>query len=501
MKDLIVLVDKLEDWKPFHPTDQIVEAKDYLFNDIYASPKRHYVLNLCHNLKYLSLGYYCSLIGETRAQKVLPSVKTINDLGRKSIYGISLEDFQDYLDEENLAGELDNRGRDEIKLRIFFGRTHDRPLKKLAAKIFHHFPCPLLEVELYKKKEWKIDGIRTIGIRDLDSTDQSFFAESLDRFSAKIWRTPKNRKFYKYDLAILVNPDEKLPPSNAKALEKFMDACSGHNVYAELIKKSDYTRLPEFDGLFIRETTAINNHTYKFAKKAEDEGMVVVDDAHSILRCTNKIFLANLLRRQNIKAPDTHFVSDAKDETLSLLESSLGYPVVLKIPDGSFSLGVKLARDRDSLEKVLREMLSKTSLVLAQRFLYTEFDWRIGILDGKPLYACKYYMSQGHWQIYNHDRNDDDFSGDFETLSVKDVPENVVKAALKSSKLIGKGLYGVDLKERDGEVYIVEVNDNPNIDHGVEDKVLGDKMYEELVSHFVTRIENLRHIGTGKGKV
>jgi hypothetical protein len=34
--------------------------------------------------------------------------------------------------------------------------------------------------------------------------------------------------------------------------------------------------------------------------------------------------------------------------------------------------------------------------------MYTEFDWRIGILNGQALYACQYFMSRGHWQIYNH---------------------------------------------------------------------------------------------------
>lgn len=498
MKDLIVLVDRLEDWKPFHPTDQVVEARDYLFNDQYAPPKRHYVINLCHNLKYLSLGYYCSLIAETRSHKIVPSVKTVNDLGRKAIYGLSLEDLEEHIDEDKI--EPIAKGANELTIHIFFGRTKERAFSKLASKIFGHYPCPLLEVELVKKEDWRIGSIKTLGIRDLDNDDQTFFAEALDRFSAKIWRTPKNRKYYKYDLAILVNPEEKLPPSNPEALDKFIAACAKKNVYTEIIKKSDYARLAEFDALFIRETTAINNHTYKFAKKAEDEGMVVVDDTQSILRCTNKIFLGNLLRRHGISAPQTHYVSDVKEETLDLLESNLGYPVVLKIPDGSFSLGVKLAKEREGLERILREMLSKTSLVLAQQFLYTNFDWRIGILDGKALYACKYFMSSGHWQIYNHERSDDDFSGDFETLSIKDVPENVLKAALKSAKLIGKGLYGVDLKERDGEVFIVEVNDNPNIDHGVEDLFLGDALYDHLVDYFVEKIELLRHIGTGRGK-
>ncbi|MFR6033296.1 MAG: hypothetical protein ACLUKN_09060 [Bacilli bacterium] len=50
--------------------------------------------------------------------------------------------------------------------------------------------------------------------------------------------------------------------------------------------------------------------------------------------------------------------------------------------------------------------------------------------------------------------------------------------ALKMANLIGDGLYGVDLKETsDGRILMIEVNDNPNIDANIEDKVVGQKLY------------------------
>ena len=55
------------------------------------------------------------------------------------------------------------------------------------------------------------------------------------------------------------------------------------------------------------------------------------------------------------------------------------------------------------LEQHVEEMLKRSDLVLAQAFVPTEFDWRIGILDGQPLYACRYYMAPNHWQILKRD--------------------------------------------------------------------------------------------------
>ena len=125
--------------------------------------------------------------------------------------------------------------------------------------------------------------------------------------------------------------------------------------------------------------------------------------------------------------------------------------------------------------------------------MYTDFDWRVGILDNKPLFVCKYMMSTGHWQIYDHGGEENQAeSGGFETLAVEDAPKKVVKTALRAARLIGDGLYGVDLKETRGGVFVIEVNDNPSIDGDVEDKVLGMELYRRIMRSFLQRLEQLR---------
>ena len=57
---------------------------------------------------------------------------------------------------------------------------------------------------------------------------------------------------------------------------------------------------------------------------------------------------------------------------------------------------------------------------------------------------------------------------------------------------IGNGLYGVDLKELKGRCSIIEVNDNPSIDSGVEDEMLRDYLYERIIEVFEKRIEAMR---------
>ena len=75
------------------------------------------------------------------------------------------------------------------------------------------------------------------------------------------------------------------------------------------------------------------------------------------------------------------------------------------------------------------------------------------------------------------------------TLPVAKAPKKVVNAALKAAAAIGDGLYGVDLKQVGDKVYVIEVNDNPNIDAGFEDEVLQDELYLRVVEVFLKRIE------------
>jgi len=131
-------------------------------------------------------------------------------------------------------------------------------------------------------------------------------------------------------------------------------------------------------------------------------------------------------------------------------------------------------------------------LIIAQEFLPTAFDWRIGILDKQPIFACKYYMAKKHWQIVKWDTSGQKDEGKVDTLPVEFVPEIVIKTALKVSNLIGDGLYGVDVKQVNNKAYIVEVNDNPNVDYGLEDAVLKNELYSRIINVFVRRIEKLK---------
>jgi glutathione synthase/RimK-type ligase-like ATP-grasp enzyme len=299
-----------------------------------------------------------------------------------------------------------------------------------------------------------VDSLKPVSPLSLNDESQTAFAEALDYYSRQVWRTARKRKNYRYEMAILVNPQEQFPPSDDKALKKFVQAGRELGIDVELITQRDYPRLSEFDALFIRETTSIDHHTYRFARKAASEGLVVIDDPNSILRCTNKVYLADLFRTRKVPAPRSQILHKGSKGLVDKLEQDFGYPMVVKIPDGSFSRGVVKVNDRKELETSLKELFKKSALLLAQEFFYTDYDWRIGILNNKPLYACRYFMVKNHWQIYRHGGKKSD-SGGFDTLPTFEVPKAVLRAALAATQPIGNSLYGVDVKEKDGKGYVI----------------------------------------------
>lgn len=438
------------------------------------------IINLCDTEHYLSRGYYCSLLAEAREHRVLPSVRTINAL-RGSDGDV---EFRLSRMEANLPAGSDIA---DGEYPVYFGACALEPLQKLAKRMFQQYSSPALMMTIKNHSGKYHVRLRALSPSDLLGEEKARFDEALDNFTRVVWKTNSTKKA-RWNMAILVNPEETLPPSDKEAISRFVRAARKLGIAAETIAAEDLQSIANYDALFIRETTAIDHHTYRLAAKAEREGLVVMDDASSILRCCNKVYLQDAFSYHKVPCLKTEVISDASDATLDHLEGVFGYPLVLKMPEGSFSRGVYKVKTREELAEHLTQLFTETALVLAQEFMYTDHDWRIGVLNGRALYACKYFMVRNHWQIYNHGKKRSQ-SGGFETLPTFEVPKAVLNAALKAAKVAGNGLYGVDIKYRDGNAYVLEVNDNPSLDHNVEDVYLGDELYMQIMSEFLRRLE------------
>jgi glutathione synthase/RimK-type ligase-like ATP-grasp enzyme len=294
-----------------------------------------------------------------------------------------------------------------------------------------------------------------------------------------------------FTIAMLIDPEEELPPSDEDALRYFESAA--HMLYITLIRVTPddmYAGKVIPDALFIRMTTYPDGVAYKLACWAEAAGIPVIDDPESIKVCTDKAEFTRRMQARGTSMPRTCILSkDTEGGVLHSVVKEFGLPLILKTPEGCFSRGVFKVSNLTELALKAQTLLQDREEILVQEFVPTEFDWRIGVLNGQALWACKYYMAPEHWQIYDHKHGGK--CGKFDTVKFREVPPEILKLALEACSAIGDGLYGVDLKERDGKFYVIEVNDNPNIDGDVEDLVMGTEIYARILMHLFAKAQTM----------
>ena len=464
------------------PDVKVIAARAYLTDAAYSDDRTAKVFNLCRSYRYQTAGYYVSLLAAARGHKPLPDVTTIQDLKSQIVIRTLSEDL--YEEIQSTLRKLSSR---RFVLSIYFGRVFAKRYEALGLRLFNLFQAPMLRAEFVRHKQWELETIFPISVNEVPEDHREFVVEAATQYFSGRNRRLRRRQTPRYDLAVLVNPDEVDPPSNPKAMKLFQKAAEVVGLDFELITRDDFHRLAEFDALFIRETTAVNHHTFRFAQRAAAEGMVVIDDPQSILKCSNKVYLAELLDRHNVPTPRTLVVHRQNVDRISL---ELGLPCVLKQPDSAFSRGVTKVETREELEKQVDKLLAKSDLIIAQEFLPTSFDWRVGVFDRRVLYVCRYYMAHRHWQVIQHAEDGTTVQeGHWDTISIGEAPDELVKTSLRAANLVGDGLYGVDVKQVNSKYYIIEVNDNPSIESGCEDLVLKSALYRDIMGIFLKRIE------------
>ncbi|MFG0318261.1 MAG: RimK family protein, partial [Planctomycetota bacterium JB042] len=458
----LVVVSAPSDWPLSLDGVDVVTADEYLTHPPDPESARRPVVNLCRSLAYQRSGYYVSLLAEARGHRPIPEVGTLQDLRAQDVVRLAASELAPLI-ERSLA----RIATSPFELSVYFGRNLAKRHDPLSQALFRRFRAPLMRATFARPTgdaPFALESLRVLGIGDVPESHREFVAEAADQYLRSPPRRSHVRLAGRFQLAILHDPEEAEPPSDERALARFTKAAGKVGLNVELIRRSDYGRLAEFDALFLRITTSVRNDAFRFSRKAAAEGLVVIDDPQSILRCTNKVYLAEALARHKVPAPRTVIVHRGNADTVV---PELGLPCVLKQPDSAFSAGVVKVETAEEYRAEIGKLLDRSALVIAQEFLPTDFDWRIGVLDKTPLYACRYFMAKRHWQIIRRDSSGRlEADGASETIPVELAPTKVVKAAVRAANLMGDGLYGVDLKQLGDDVRVIEVNDTPSLDSG-----------------------------------
>jgi len=286
-------------------------------------------------------------------------------------------------------------------------------------------------------------------------------------------------------LACFVEKYNFSDPREEAALENFKSAAEKKGNEFHFLFREDISDVPKYDAVFIRATTDPLNAAYIVSKMAWELGLRVIDDPESITVCGNKIHQYALFEKYNVPCIQTMFLyrDELHHKKISEVFEELGKPVVIKAPYTSFSRYVEKAACETSFRDVAKRFFKKSDVLAIQKFTPTAFDWRVGVLDNDVLYVCKYLIPRGKWKHGAKLRGKPTVIwGRTVTLRKQEMPPELRKVALKACSVIGKGLYGVDIKEVDGEYVVVEVNDNPSIYAGYEDSEDKD-IYKRIIDY------------------
>jgi glutathione synthase/RimK-type ligase-like ATP-grasp enzyme len=269
----------------------------------------------------------------------------------------------------------------------------------------------------------------------------------------------------------------------AEALQRFKRTAEQMGHEFNFMFRSGLSEIPKYDAVFIRATTDPLYTAYVVSRTAWVLGLRVVDDPESIRICANKIHQYKLFEKYDVPHIPTLFLNKEEFHHRQIEEifELFGKPVVIKAPYTSFSKYVEKVSCETSFREVAKRFFRRSDYIVVQRFMPSRFDWRVGVLNGEVLYVCKYMMPKGKWKHGVKRRGKPSFVwGRTVTLKRDNAPQRLKETALKACSVIGKGLYGVDIKEINGDYVVVEVNDNPSIYKDQED--LRDKdIYERII--------------------
>jgi len=242
----------------------------------------------------------------------------------------------------------------------------------------------------------------------------------------------------------------------------------GHEL--DFLFKNELKYLRNYDGLFIRALTDPLNTSYVVARIAEMLGKRVLDHSDAILVCCDKVNMYARLAAKGVPIPETRWLDEADLTAVNAarLFEELGAPLVLKAPNSSFSAYVDKVASPDAFVKVGKRFLRRADRIVVQQYMPSDFDWRVITLAGKVLGIVKYEFAPDQWRLM--DRNESGEWAKVIGIDIHTAAPKLLKVALAAANAIGESLYGIDLKEIDGEYYVIEVNDNPTIAAGEEDQ-------------------------------
>ncbi|HEY5643852.1 MAG TPA: 30S ribosomal protein S6--L-glutamate ligase [Woeseiaceae bacterium] len=262
--------------------------------------------------------------------------------------------------------------------------------------------------------------------------------------------------------------------SNLYSTQRLVEACKqrGHQVQVINHKRcymnitshnpSVHYKGKEIEGLdavIPRIGASVSFYGTAVLRQFEMMGVYSVNESVAISRSRDKLRALQLLSRRGVGLPVTGF-ANSPDDTQDLLKIAGGVPVVIKLLEGTQGVGVVLAETRKAAESVIEAFRGLGANFMVQEFIAEAAgaDIRCFVIGDKVVASMKRQAREGEFRSNLH-------RGGSATL-IRITPEER-STAVRSARVMGLNVAGVDLLRSNHGPVVMEVNSSPGLE-GIE---------------------------------
>ena len=227
------------------------------------------------------------------------------------------------------------------------------------------------------------------------------------------------------------------------------------------------------DAVIPRIRPSITFYGAALTRHFESIGVYTLNSSQAITQSRDKLFSLQLLLKNGLDIPTTGFANSPID-TDDLIDMVGGAPLIIKLLEGTQGTGVVLAETKKAAESVINAFKALKANLLVQEFIKeaSSKDIRCLVVNGKIIASIMREAQPGEFRANVHKGAS--------TKSIKITPEER-KMAIKSAKVLGLDVAGVDIIRSNKGPLLLEVNSSPGLE-GIEEATGKDIAREIIIA-------------------
>jgi ribosomal protein S6--L-glutamate ligase len=242
--------------------------------------------------------------------------------------------------------------------------------------------------------------------------------------------------------------------------------------------------LAHFDAVIPRVGASITFYGSAIVRQFEMMGVFCLNSSLAITRSRDKFRALQLLSRKGIDMPITGF-AHSPDDVDDLINMVNGPPLVIKLIEGTQGIGVVLAETSKAAHSVIQAFFGLKENIMVQEYIKESRgrDIRCFVIGNKVVAAMQRKARPGDFRSNVHR------GGHAESIRITAEERDI---AIRTAKIMGLNVAGVDLLRSDRGPLVMEVNSSPGLEaiESISKKNIAGLIIEYLEKHAKSQSQN-----------